>query len=67
MFSDGIIHDAPHKNRSKIKEFHRLYSELGKRTEKLNVAVKARDLPRSAVDYGKTPEVYAACQRKFRD
>jgi len=57
---EGHERDVPHKNRSQEKEFHRLYVELGKRTEKLKSAIKADDLPRSAVAYGKILEVRAA-------
>jgi len=48
-------------------EFHRLYDKPGKRTEKRKATVKADDLPRSAVEYGRFLEVCAACHRKFRD
>jgi cytochrome c556 len=64
---EGRERDVPHKNRSQIKEFHRLYDELEKRTEKLKAAIKADDLPRSAVAYGRILEVCATCHRKFRD
>jgi len=64
---EGHERDFPHKNRSHVKEFHRLYVELGKRTEKLKSAIKADDLPRSAVAYGRILEICAACHRKFRD
>jgi len=64
---EGHEMDFPHKNRSHVKEFHRLYVDLGKRTEKLKSAIKADDLPRSAVAYGRILEICAACHRKFRD
>jgi hypothetical protein len=64
---EGHERDFPHKNRSQVKEFHRLYVELGKRTEKLKSAIQADDLPRSAVAYGRILEICAACHRKFRD
>src|SRR3990170_2866421 len=57
---EGHEWDFPHKNRSLVKAFHRLYVELGKRTEKLKSAIMASDLPRSAVAYGKILEVRAA-------
>jgi len=64
---EGHEKDMPHKNRAHVKEFRGLYAELGRRTEKLKGAVKADDLPRSAVEYGRILEVCAACHRKFRD
>ncbi|HJX15743.1 MAG TPA: hypothetical protein VJ386_08400 [Candidatus Deferrimicrobiaceae bacterium] len=64
---EGYERDVPHKNRSQSKEFHRLYDELGRRTEKLKAAIMASDLPRSAVAYGKILEVCASCHRKFLD
>ncbi|MGZ8429431.1 MAG: hypothetical protein ACXW4S_08380 [Candidatus Deferrimicrobiaceae bacterium] len=64
---EGHERDFPHKNRSQVKDFHRLYVELGKRTEKLKSAIQADDLPRSAVAYGRILEICAACHRKFRD
>ena len=64
---DGHEKDMPHKNRARVKEFHRLYVELGKRTGNLKAAIKADDLPRSAVAYGRILEICAACHRKFRD
>lgn len=64
---EGHEGDVPHKNRSRVKEFHRLYVELGKRTEKLKAAIRADDLPRSAVAYGRILEICATCHRKFRD
>jgi len=64
---EGHERDIPHKDRSQVKEFQRLFGELGKRTEKLKAAVKADDLPRSAVAYGKILEVCATCHRQFRD
>ena len=64
---EGHEMDFPHKNRSHVKEFHRLYVDLGKRTEKLKSAIKAEDLPHSAVAYGRILEICAACHRKFRD
>lgn len=59
--------DMPHKNRAHVKEFHQLFVELGKRTEKLKAAIKANDLPKSAVAYGRILEVCATCHMKFRD
>jgi len=64
---EGHERDFPHKNRSHVKEFHRLYVELGKRTGNLKAAIKADDLPKSAVAYGRILEICAACHRKFRD
>lgn len=63
----GHENDMPHKNRDRSGEFHRLYGELGKRTEHLKAAAKAGDLPKSAVAYGKILEVCSTCHRKFRD
>src|SRR4030066_782463 len=57
---EGHERDFPHKNRSQVKEFHRLYVELGKRTEKLKSAIQADDPPRSAVAYGRILEICAA-------
>jgi cytochrome c556 len=64
---EGHERDVPHKNRSHVNEFHRLYVELGKRTEKLKSSIQADDLPRSAAAYGRILEICAACHRKFRD
>ena len=64
---EGHESSMPHKNRSHVKEFHRLFVELGKRTENLKSAIKADDLPKSAVAYGRILEVCATCHRKFRD
>jgi cytochrome c556 len=64
---EGHEGDMPHKNRAHVKEFHRLFVELGKRTEKLKAAIKADDLPKSAVAYGRILEVCATCHKKFRD
>ena len=64
---EGHESGMPHKNRSHVKEFHRLFVELGKRTEKLKSAIKADDLPKSAVAYGRILEVCATCHKKFRD
>ena len=63
----GHEQDVPHKNRSRAKEFQGLYVELGKRTKQLKAAVRAEDIPKSAVAYGRTLEICAACHRKFRD
>ena len=63
----GHERDMPHKNRSRTKEFHGLYMELGKRTEKLKAAIQADDLPKAAVAYGRVLEICAACHKKFRD
>jgi predicted DNA repair protein MutK len=59
--------DMPHKNRSHVKEFHRLFVELGKRTEKLKAAIKEDDMPKSAVAFGQILEICATCHMKFRD
>ncbi|MBK5095592.1 MAG: cytochrome c [Deltaproteobacteria bacterium] len=64
---EGHESSMPHKNRSHVKEFHRLFVELGKRTEKLKSAIKADDLPKSAVAYGRILEICATCHMKFRD
>jgi len=63
----GHERDIPHKNRSREKEFHGLFVELGKRTEKLKAASRADDLPKAAVAYGRILETCATCHRKFRD
>src|SRR4030067_1439335 len=64
---EGHERDVSHKNRSHEKEFHRLYVELGKRTEKLKAAIQADDLPRSALAYGRILEICATRHRKFRE
>ena len=64
---EGHGKDLPHKNRSRIKEFHGLHIELGKRTENLRAAVRANDLPRAAIAYGRVLEICASCHRRFRD
>src|SRR3989337_934253 len=62
MLFNAIIHgsrkmgheqDMPHKSRSRAKEFHGLYVELGKRTENLKKAVREDNLPKAAVAYGR--------------
>ncbi len=63
----GHEKDMPHKNRAQVKEFHRLYVELGNRTKKLKGAIQAKDLPAAAVSYGRILEVCASCHKKFRD
>lgn len=63
----GHEQDMPHKNRSRAKEFHGLYVELGKRTENLKKAIREDDLPKAAVAYGRILEVCASCHGKFRD
>lgn len=63
----GHERDIPHKNRSREKEFHGLFVELGKRTEKLKAEIRADDLPKSAVAYGRILETCAVCHGKFRD
>lgn len=64
---EGHEKAIPHKNRSREKEFHGLFAELGKRTEKLKAAIRANDLPKSAVAFGRILETCAACHGKFRD
>ena len=49
------------------KEFHALYVELGKRTEKMKASIRANDLSKAAVSYGQVLAVCASCHRKFRD
>ena len=63
----GHEQDMPHKNRSRAKEFHGLYRELGKRTENLKQAIREDNLPKAAVAYGRILETCASCHRKFRD
>jgi len=63
----GHEQDVPHKKRSQAKEFHGLYLELGKRTENLKKAIRADDLPKAAVTYGRILETCATCHRIFRD
>src|SRR3990170_2586627 len=46
---EGHEGDVPHKDRSRVKEFHRLYVELGKGGEKRNAASHAPPPPRAAV------------------
>ncbi|MBI5419364.1 MAG: cytochrome c [Deltaproteobacteria bacterium] len=64
---EGHEKDVPHKNRARSKEFHGLYVELGKRTEKMTAAIRASDLPKAAAAYGQVLSVCAACHKKFRD
>jgi len=63
----GHEQDMPHKSRSRAKEFHGLYVELGKRTENLKKAVREDNLPKAAVAYGRILETCATCHGKFRD
>ena len=64
---EGHEKDVPHQNRQRAKEFHALYVELGKRTEKMNAAIRLNDLSKAAVSYGQVLAVCAACHKKFRD
>lgn len=59
--------DVPHKNRSRAKEFHGLFAELGKRTLHLKKELRSGDLARGAVLYGRVLETCATCHGKFRD
>ncbi|GAB4364865.1 MAG: hypothetical protein Kow00128_06940 [Deltaproteobacteria bacterium] len=59
--------DMPHKNRSRAKEFHGLFVELGKRTTKLKKAIADNDLPKAAVAYGRILETCTTCHGIFRD
>ena len=59
--------DMPHKNRTHVKEFHRLFVELGNRTKIFKEAARGEDLPAAAVSYGRILEVCATCHGKFRD
>lgn len=63
----GHERDIPHKNRSRAKEFHGLFVELGKRTERLQAAIRANDFPKSAVAFGRVLETCATCHGIFRD
>ena len=64
---EGHEKDVPHKNRQHAKEFHALYVELGKRTEKMKAAIRSNDLSKAAASYGQVLAVCAACHKKFRD
>jgi len=63
----GHEKDAPHKNLAKAKEFHGLYVEMEKRAKGLQATLKAGDLPKAGITYGRILEVCATCHRKFRD
>lgn len=63
----GHEKDAPHKNVAKAKEFHGLYVEMEKRAKGLQATLKAGDLPKAGIAYGRILEVCATCHRKFRD
>jgi cytochrome c556 len=63
----GHEKDAPHKNRQRAKEFHALYVDLGKRTEKMLASVRKNDFSKAAVSYGEVLSVCAACHKQFRD
>jgi len=64
---EGHEKDVPHKNRKLAKEFHALYGELGKRTEKMKASIRANDLSKAAVSYGQVLSVCATCHKRFRD
>lgn len=59
--------DVPHKNRARIKEFHALHVEMGKRTQRLQATVTANQLPGAALAYGRVLEICATCHKLFRD
>lgn len=63
----GHENDVPHKNRSRSKEFHGLFVELGKRTEALRADLSAGKLPKAAGSYGRVLEICISCHMKFRD
>jgi len=63
----GREKDVPHKNISQVKEFRDLYGELNKRVARMAEDVKARDLSKTAVSYGRVLETCSNCHRKFRD
>lgn len=63
----GHENDVPHKNRSRSKEYHGLFVELGKRTETLRAGLSAGKLPKAAGSYGRVLEVCVSCHMKFRD
>lgn len=67
MSIKGHEKDAPHKNLSRVKEFHGLFVTLDKRTAALKAAILANDMPKAGVAYGKVLETCASCHRKFRD
>lgn len=64
---EGQEADMPHKNRSRAKEFHGLYVELGQRAGKLKDAVRKDDLPAAATAYGRILEICVTCHIRFRD
>lgn len=63
----GHENDVPHKNRSRSREYHGLFVELGKRTETLRADLSAGKFPKAAGSYGRVLEVCASCHVKFRD
>lgn len=63
----GHEKDVPHKNRQRSKEYHALYVELGKRTEKMRASIRENDLSKAAVSYGQILSVCASCHKIFRD
>ncbi len=63
----GHERDIPHKNASRSKEFHALFTELGKRTEALRGLLAAGRLARAAESYGRVLEVCVSCHAIFRD
>jgi len=64
---EGHEKDIPHKNRKLAKEFHALYTELGKRTERMKASIRSNDLSKAAASYGQVLAVCATCHKKFRD
>ena len=63
----GHENDVPHKNRSRSKEYHGLFVELGKRAAMLRADLSAGKFPKAAGSYGRVLEACASCHMNFRD
>ena len=63
----GHEKDVPHKNVSRIKEFHAFYGEMKKRAAKLAADAGTGNLQKTALAYGRVLEVCVSCHAKFRD
>jgi cytochrome c556 len=59
--------DVPHKNVSRIGEFHAFYGELKKRIAKLAADARTGNLQKTSLSYGRVLEVCSSCHAKFRD
>lgn len=63
----GYEKDVPHKNVSRIKEFHAFYGEMKKRAVKLVADAKTGNLQKTSLSYGRVLEACVSCHVKFRD